>query len=455
MAKNGCPEAFTDLWNLHFQRLVGTIRKFTGFDPEEIAQETFTRIYVQISKGDGPDGAFMPYAIRIARNIATDMSRRAEYVRTTSHCSETLNELAGLREDHSELVLETTLTHRAFSDLPENWRAVLWWRDVQGMSVKGVAARTKKSEEGAATLIRRAREGFKQSWIAAHLTQVERLESECAWTVSRLPKYHRSRLSMDDELRVATHLEACDRCDESSRTAGAVRAWLTSILVLAGLGVTSKWALRAPDGKGSSTSAAQKVLVLALVPLAVLLGHFILLAVERDTSLIQRPVTEKVMIDEGENEAQPEVKKPVVDVSATGVSGGAELDSNQTPPAAQVEPSQPLAVEQPPVSNPDPIPDPLPSPAPTPTPAPTPAFDITASLLGLSGTATPGSEILLKLIEEGVETAQYTAPVLPDGTWSFDLPAGLTGIFTVEALEMSGGVQVGLSRSVAWIIPSP
>lgn len=226
-ARTGDAAAFRELWARHHGAVTAATRSFTAFDAEDIAQEAFTKVFAQIQAGGGPDTAFRAYLAQTARNIAIDMARREGRASSTSLDEDDLPAV----DDHSEQVLTGTALARAYESLPQRWREVLWYRDVEDLPVKECALFVGLSENSTTALIKRAREGLKQAWIAAQLDTVTSLTADCAWVVDRLPRYTRGRATPADSRRVAEHLTGCAECSRLAENSSAIHKQLAAAIL--------------------------------------------------------------------------------------------------------------------------------------------------------------------------------------------------------------------------------
>ena len=242
-ARAGSEPAFAELWRRHHGAVLAATRSFTGFEAEDIAQEAFAKVFAQLRRGAGPDTAFRAYLARTARNIAIDMSRREGDVRFSDADETELTSHA--TPDHADGVLTGMTTMRAFSSLPTRWQEVLWYRDVEDLPVKECARYVGMSENSATVLLKRAREGLKQAWIAAHLDAGDAASSECVWVVERLPRFTRGKSTTGDATRIRAHLDGCEACasmaEESSHLHRRLALLFLPALLLGGAPEYLRW----------------------------------------------------------------------------------------------------------------------------------------------------------------------------------------------------------------------
>ncbi|MBP1327219.1 RNA polymerase sigma factor (sigma-70 family) [Leucobacter exalbidus] len=212
LSRGGFNDAFAELWKRHSGAVIAATRSFTGFDPDDVVQETFTRIFDQIQSGQGPQTAFRAYAMVTARNIATNMARKHSNNEVTGAADEVFEHTDRAPKDMADTVLSNSFTLGVFSSLPTKWQEALWYRDVEDLPINQCSSFLGLNENATTALVKRAREGFKQAWIAANITPASQLSPECEWFVEKLPKYVRGRAPATVTKRIEAHLATCHRC---------------------------------------------------------------------------------------------------------------------------------------------------------------------------------------------------------------------------------------------------
>lgn len=208
-AAAGDSSAFAQLWRRHAPAARQAARRVTtSFDPDDLAQEAFTRTWSALRAGHGPRDAFRAYLNAAIRNIAATWARKAL-------ASTPLDDDAPLAEltlaDPTESALEHSLIVRAFQSLPDEWRSVLWYVDVEGLTATEVAPWLGLNPNSVTSLTYRAREGLRRAWISAHLNSAG-LGDGCRWTAERMPVHLRQGLPQAQKLRFESHLEGCASC---------------------------------------------------------------------------------------------------------------------------------------------------------------------------------------------------------------------------------------------------
>ena len=74
--RSGDAEAFGELWRRHYRSGMTVARSVTSsIDPDDLVQESYSRIYQAILKGGGPNGSFRAYLFTSIRNTAAAWGR--------------------------------------------------------------------------------------------------------------------------------------------------------------------------------------------------------------------------------------------------------------------------------------------------------------------------------------------------------------------------------------------
>src|SRR6266566_2001577 len=100
---------------------------------DDIVAEAFARVLAAIRAGGGPDHAFRPYLLAAVRNLANDWIAARRRVTVIGDLGEEAGDRSALltsgfsgdAETEAEARAEARLIVRAFSRLPERWRAAV------------------------------------------------------------------------------------------------------------------------------------------------------------------------------------------------------------------------------------------------------------------------------------------------------------------------------------------
>ena len=221
---------------------------------DDLVAEAFAGVFDMLSSGRGPDSAFRAYLLTAVRNGRYERARRDRRLE--------LSEDMG-RHDHGvpwvdpvEAELNSALAARAFASLPERWRAVLWYSEIEQESTAQVGSRLGLRPNAVAALAYRAREGLRQAFLQAHVTGCA--DDACRDTVNRLGSWTRDRLSSGDAARVDAHLAACRRCRQVAAELEEVNGGLRGLLapLLLGGAATGSLASLLRDPAGAASAGA-------------------------------------------------------------------------------------------------------------------------------------------------------------------------------------------------------
>jgi RNA polymerase sigma-70 factor (ECF subfamily) len=138
------------LINRHKDRIFTTIILIVkdSYIAEDLFQETFIKIIKNLKKGKyNEEGKFLPWAIRIARNMAIDYFRKMKRMPTiTGSDGEDVFRKIKLAVDNREEEMirneKETMVRDVISKLPEEQRQVLILRHYGDLSFKEIATMT-------------------------------------------------------------------------------------------------------------------------------------------------------------------------------------------------------------------------------------------------------------------------------------------------------------------------
>ena len=229
----GDSRAFGVLWDRHSPAALRAARSITSsIDPEDLVSEAFAKTFSAIRNGGGPTDAFRPYIFAAVRSAAATWGGKQKDVVALEHIDELPVEHT---DDSLDLLSDKALLTAAFKDLPERWRTLLWYLEVEGMKPREIAPLMGMTPNAVSVLAARAREGFKLAWLQAHITEPGR-DPECRWTCERIVAQGRKRhVARADRARFDAHLERCTRCTiasaEIERASSKLRAVLLPVVL--------------------------------------------------------------------------------------------------------------------------------------------------------------------------------------------------------------------------------
>lgn len=457
MVKAGDQDAFGELWKRHAGAVAAAARSFTGFDPDDVTQETFYRVLKRLEEGHGPTTAFRAYAIMTARNVAVNMARQSGLEHPTGVSDEALEAITPPRDDFAPQFLESSFTLSVFQTLPVRWQEALWYREVEDLPVQVFCTFLGMSENATSALLKRAREGFKQAWLAANISPDSDLAPECRWAIQHLPRYVRGKAPESVRNRMRRHLATCPRCAIVAEESDALHRKLALVLLPALLGGTAgasylDWARSsgAAAGQAAPTGAARwstaaKVAKFGLIPTAAVIagslgGVYALSLIPTVPDTPRTPPASSTSATAAATLAPTAAATP----RPTTTPARATAEETAVHETDTTKTSTPRTAPTPPTPTPTPE-----QPAPVPQPGPvrvSPLYvpsTITASPADglesgvyprLLGTGVPGARVSLIITSDLGDQASAEVTVGADGSWRYT-PAQIRGTLTVTASQ--------------------
>ena len=221
--------AFGVLWDRHAPAALRAARSITSsIDPEDLVSEAFAKTFSAIRNGGGPTDAFRPYIFAAVRSAAATWGGKQKDVVALEYIEELPAEHT---DDSLDLLSDKALLTAAFKDLPERWRTLLWYLEVEGMKPREIAPLMGMTPNAVSVLAARAREGFKIAWLHAHIAEAGR-DPECRWACERIVAQGRKRhVARADRARFDAHLERCARCTMASAEIEQASSKLRAVLL--------------------------------------------------------------------------------------------------------------------------------------------------------------------------------------------------------------------------------
>lgn len=176
---------------------------------DDLVAESFTRVLSALRREHGPDAAFRPYLLTVVRNVARDWAAGDKRLLLVEEY-DALEKPDAHGDDPVIEQAERELAARAFAELPERWRAVLWHTEVEGDSPAAIAPLLGMSANAVAALALRAREGLRQGYLKAHMA--DEVPQECRDHADGLARFARGRLARGKRAAVQAHLDGCGSC---------------------------------------------------------------------------------------------------------------------------------------------------------------------------------------------------------------------------------------------------
>lgn len=134
--ESGKSSAYAELYRRHVDAARAAAHRIAPhLDKEDIVSESFARILQAISNGAGPRDLFRPYMYQTIRNVSIDLKQAAHL---DLEEQEELPDPSSL-QDLADAIADRDLVSEALSEMPERWRTVLWYTEVEGYTPAAAA----------------------------------------------------------------------------------------------------------------------------------------------------------------------------------------------------------------------------------------------------------------------------------------------------------------------------
>lgn len=240
--------AIAELWRRHGSAGIAAARALAPeIDPEDLVQESFTRIIESVARGAGPQHNFRPYLYQVIRNLVHTPKDDEQEVEWDL---ETLPEAASMDPALAD-DFDSTAVRSAFQSLSPRSQEVLWYSQVEGLRPRQFANFIGTSPGNAAVLVFRAKEELRIAWVGAHVD--ERAQSqECRVTIGNLMRFYRGTLTSTTAQRVETHLAACAHCSDAAAESKRLITVPRVALLASVLGIPLSTALGTANAPGAA-----------------------------------------------------------------------------------------------------------------------------------------------------------------------------------------------------------
>jgi RNA polymerase sigma-70 factor (ECF subfamily) len=139
-AAAGSREAFDELICRHQAAILNVIRALLGgaADSDDVAQETFVRAWKGLRRFRG-DSSFRTWLYRVALNVARTELARQRHARHSFRPADERREPESGDEPIDRILGRRQAVERALHALPEDLRAAVTLRDLQGLEYRAIA----------------------------------------------------------------------------------------------------------------------------------------------------------------------------------------------------------------------------------------------------------------------------------------------------------------------------
>ncbi|MEU3057135.1 sigma-70 family RNA polymerase sigma factor [Streptomyces griseus] len=396
----GDDQAYEELFRRHSGAVLRYARSCCrdAHTADDLTAEVFARTLQAVRGGKGPTEAVRAYLMTAVRHVAAAWTKSAKrehlvddfavFAAQASRSSEvsdddTLELGADVLAMHEA---EQTMAMQAFRSLPERWQAVLWHTTVEEESPSEIAPLFGLTANATAVLASRAREGLKQAYLQAHVSQALTTGGDCAQYADRLGAHARGGLRTRAERGLRKHLDECAKCRVAAGELDHVNAGIPALLPVAVIGwfaagyslkaagivaggaagAAGAGAAAAATGSGSTGGAAGGAAASEGLGAPAKAGIAAAVAVAAAAGLVWALVGD----DQPKPEPKPVAKPPAVAPAVPTPEPPPPPKPAPKPPAAPAPPAPPAPSPSEPAPRPTPTPSPTPSPEPPPKPAP-------------------------------------------------------------------------------------
>ncbi|WP_202542050.1 sigma-70 family RNA polymerase sigma factor, partial [Streptomyces sp. SID2563] len=242
--------AYDELFRRHSQ----AVRRYArtccrdAHTADDLTAEVFARTLQAVRGGKGPEEAVRAYLMTAVRHVGAAWTKTAKREQLVDDFAAFAAQAARSSEvsDDDTLDLgadvlamheaEQSMAMQAFRSLPERWQAVLWHTTVEEESPSDIAPLFGLTANATSVLASRAREGLKQAYLQAHVSQALTSGGDCARYADRLGAYARGGLRMRAERGLRGHLDECAKCRVAAGELAQVNAGIPALLPVAVIG---------------------------------------------------------------------------------------------------------------------------------------------------------------------------------------------------------------------------
>lgn len=210
--RSGDRDAFGVLYERHSGAARALARQYvSSADAEDVVADAFSKLFEMLRRGVGPDAGFRPYLYTMVRHSSFDVSRGAARTRpsTDDEIESVLGRVAS-KDDPALEGFERSVIAKAYVDLPERWREVLWYVLVDDLKPAQVAPVLGLSPNGVSALLYRAKEALRAGYLQQHLSHSP--SDTCRTVNPLLGGYVRASLSKRETTKIDEHLSTCATC---------------------------------------------------------------------------------------------------------------------------------------------------------------------------------------------------------------------------------------------------
>ncbi|MBH0110457.1 sigma-70 family RNA polymerase sigma factor [Salinibacterium sp. NG22] len=221
--RRGELEAFGTLFARHHECALHYARRLsssTTLDADDLVAEAFEQILGVLQRGKGPEEFFRAYLYTVIRNSFHARAKADANSVLVDDFEPVEREVITRQHGETDPTIEhfeSRVVVRAFGALSENWQAVLWYLDVEGLTPTAVASIMGMKPKAVSMLRLRAREGLRELYLQSHLNELEPLVAsdaarDCQEIAKKLGSFTRQTLRRRESEVVLAHVAGCENC---------------------------------------------------------------------------------------------------------------------------------------------------------------------------------------------------------------------------------------------------
>ncbi|MFC4222703.1 sigma-70 family RNA polymerase sigma factor [Lysinibacter cavernae] len=237
--RDGDSSALETLYERLYGMAVAHARRYAthGLEAEDIVSEAFAKVINAIHGGKGPTASLWWYLVTAMKSVA--LRPNADAAQSVAVEPDTL-EFLSVPQDVplGDAVMHPAVVD-AFNHLPKRWQEVIWYREIEGLSLNEVGEALGMNRNAVGALLNRARTGLRTGYLSALAS--DNAPEECRPFTAMLPAYVANDLNEPLKRRgLEAHLERCEVCttnraelsNATTRLSGAIIAGVPALFVL-------------------------------------------------------------------------------------------------------------------------------------------------------------------------------------------------------------------------------
>lgn len=208
--REGNQDAYGILFSRHREPALRVARRHTPdrYLAEDAVNETFTAVLAAIKGGSGPVDVFSPYLLSSVTRTVHRLNRRS--MRETPVIDAEVLDAEISDPTTAGPEFDGTAAREAFKNLPERWREVLWYIEIEEIPPRDAGPILGLSPNATVALHRRAKDGLRLSYLQQHVSTHG--AQECKHMATHIPALVLGKIKRSQKDALESHLEDCKKC---------------------------------------------------------------------------------------------------------------------------------------------------------------------------------------------------------------------------------------------------